>query len=54
MEYLIIMRNVGRTVWSQAWDAMGIAFDRLFENPMILVAVVVGVVLLAVWLLRLE
>lgn len=54
MDYYLLFREVARSVWAETRVALGMAFDRLFENPILLMFLVLGVVLFALWVLHLK
>ncbi len=54
MEYMLIVREAVRTVWTETRYALGTAFDRLFENPILLFFLVLGVAVTAILILRLK
>ena len=52
MEYILMLGGLTQTIGGNIKMGLQSAYDKLFENPLLLALVVGGVLLLAVWALK--
>jgi hypothetical protein len=52
MEYIFMFFGMGQSLAAKMKMGIGAAYDKLFENPLLLAVVAGGVILLALWALR--
>ena len=52
MEYILILGGMGQNLGARMKMGLQAAYDKMFENPMILAVVVGAVILLGLWGLK--
>jgi len=54
MEYLLMLGNLGKSLFTEASGVLHTAFQRFFDHPQLVFLAAVAVVGLAIWLMRLR
>jgi len=52
MEYILMLGGLAQNIGGEVKTGLQTAYDKMFENPLLLALVVGGVLLLAVWALK--
>ena len=52
MEYIFMLGGLTQTIGGNIKMGLQSAYDKMFENPLILALVVAGVLLIAVWAMK--
>ncbi len=52
MEYILMVGGLGQNLAAKMKMGLSSAYDKLFENPLLLAIVVGGVILLGLWALK--